>query len=217
MVVQSWGVSLSFVQAARMVAEGLLVLWVGGFLLLFIGRLGLSDSFRIGSPKESTRLKVDGLFRFSRNPMYLGVYATVLASILYTLNPLVLLAAIFVIAVHHRIILAEEQHLHERSAKSTQTIAAVSGVTCSTATILRRWVVEAECGLWVPRSNLFNCALSIGSARSRNTAEQVWPCHPVHQISMAAVVATSSISVSPLPVPPDRSCRVRTGVLRFAC
>ena len=113
MVVQSWGVNLSLVQAPGWSRGISLLLWVGGFLLLFIGRLGLADSFRIGSPKESTRLKVDGLFRFSRNPMYVGVYATILASILYTLNPIVFLVGVFVVAVHHRIVLAEEQHLQK--------------------------------------------------------------------------------------------------------
>jgi protein-S-isoprenylcysteine O-methyltransferase Ste14 len=90
-----------------------LCLWVSGFLLLFIGRLGLGDSFRIGSPKESTSLKLNGLFRFSRNPMYLGVYATLLASVVYTLNPILLLVGIFIVVVHHRIVLAEEQHLRK--------------------------------------------------------------------------------------------------------
>ncbi|MCL5278438.1 MAG: DUF1295 domain-containing protein [Planctomycetes bacterium] len=113
MVVRSWGVRLSFASPPGWVRGIALVLWVGGFVLLFIGRLGLADSFRIGSPKESTRLKVGGLFQFSRNPMYVGVNATLLASVLYTLNPLVLLAALFVVAVHHRIVLAEEQHLQK--------------------------------------------------------------------------------------------------------
>ncbi len=113
MIVQSWGLDLSFVRAPGWLRWVSLALWVGGFLLLFIGRLGLADSFRIGSPKESTHLKTSGLFRFSRNPMYVGVYATILASILYTLNPIVLLAGVFVVAVHHRIVLAEEQHLQK--------------------------------------------------------------------------------------------------------
>ncbi len=113
MVVRSWGVRLSLVSPPGWVRGIALVLWVGGFLLLFIGRLGLADSFRIGSPKESTRLKTGGLFQFSRNPMYVGVYATLLASVLYTLNPLVFLAVIFVVVVHHRIVLAEEQHLQK--------------------------------------------------------------------------------------------------------
>jgi len=112
-VVQAWGVNLSLVTAPGWLRWVSLVLWVGGFTLLFIGRLGLADSFRIGSPKESTHLKVGGLFRFSRNPMYVGVYATILAGVLYTLNPIVLLVGVFVVAVHHRIVLAEEQHLHK--------------------------------------------------------------------------------------------------------
>jgi len=112
-VVQTWGVNLSLVAAPAWLRWVSLVLWIGGFTLLFIGRLGLADSFRIGSPKESTRLKVGGLFRLSRNPMYVGVYSTILAAVFYTMNPIVLLVGVFVVVVHHRIVLAEEQHLHK--------------------------------------------------------------------------------------------------------
>jgi protein-S-isoprenylcysteine O-methyltransferase Ste14 len=86
-------------------------LWAAGYLLLFIGRFGLGSSFRIGSPREPTGLKVTGLFAWSRNPMYIGVYATLVAAVLYTLNPILLVAALFVMAVHHRIVLAEERYL----------------------------------------------------------------------------------------------------------
>ena len=110
-VVHSWGVNLSFMKVPELLRWLALSLWGSGFVLLFIGRFGLGDSFRIGSPKESTHLTVDGTFRFSRNPMYLGVYATLLASVLYTLNLLLLVPGIFVVVVHHKIVLAEEQHL----------------------------------------------------------------------------------------------------------
>jgi protein-S-isoprenylcysteine O-methyltransferase Ste14 len=90
-----------------------LPLWVLGFILLFIGRFGLGDSFRIGSPKESMQLKVNGLLRFSRNPMDLGLFATLLASARYTLNPILMCIGVFIAAVHHRIVLEEEQHLRE--------------------------------------------------------------------------------------------------------
>jgi protein-S-isoprenylcysteine O-methyltransferase Ste14 len=112
-VAQSWGLDLSLVRAPGWLWWVFLTLWVGGFLLLIIGRLGMADSFRIGSPRESTRLRVGGLFRYSRNPMYLGVYATLLAGVLGTLNPIVLVVGVFVVAVHHRIVLAEEQHLQK--------------------------------------------------------------------------------------------------------
>jgi protein-S-isoprenylcysteine O-methyltransferase Ste14 len=111
MVAHSWGLNLFFIEVPTLSRWTALVLWVLGFGLLFSGRLGLGDSFRIGSPKERTNLTVHGLFRFSRNPMYLGVYATLLACLLYTLNPLLLAVAVYVVVVHHKIVLAEEKHL----------------------------------------------------------------------------------------------------------
>jgi protein-S-isoprenylcysteine O-methyltransferase Ste14 len=45
--------------------------------------------------------------------MYVGVYATLCAAVLRTLNPMLFLVAAFVIAVHHRIVLAEEAQLRD--------------------------------------------------------------------------------------------------------
>lgn len=112
-VAQSWGVDLSCVDRPSAVKWAAMCLWYGGFALLFIGRLGLAEAFRIGSPQESTALKTRGLFCLSRNPMYVGVYSTLLAATLYTMNPAVLAIGAFVIAVHHKIVLAEEQYLHK--------------------------------------------------------------------------------------------------------
>ncbi len=113
MVVRSWGINLSFFKAPSFVEPVSLCLWAVGFALLFIGRFGMGGSFRIGSPKESTSLRVGGLFRLSRNPMYLGVFTTLLAVVLYTLNPILLLIAIFIVAAHHKIVLAEEEYLQK--------------------------------------------------------------------------------------------------------
>jgi len=111
MVLRSWGVGLSPVEAPAALAGIVLALWVLGFALLFLGRLELGGSFRLGVPRERTSLKVGGLFRFSRNPMYLGVFATIAASILFTLNPFVLVLGAAVVAIHHRIVLAEEERM----------------------------------------------------------------------------------------------------------
>jgi protein-S-isoprenylcysteine O-methyltransferase Ste14 len=111
MVIQSWGIRISFVDPPRALQLLALLFWVCGFAYLYLGQFTMRDSFRLGTPKEDTSLRTDGLFRMSRNPMYVGVYLTIAASALYTINPLVILTGVFVIAVHHRIVRAEEKHL----------------------------------------------------------------------------------------------------------
>jgi protein-S-isoprenylcysteine O-methyltransferase Ste14 len=113
MALAGWGIGFSPVQVPRLLQLIALAFWFAGFGLLYLGRFTLGDSFRLGTPKEDTRLKTDGLFRLSRNPMYVGVYATIVASSLYTLNPVVILLGAFVAAVHHSIVLAEENHMQK--------------------------------------------------------------------------------------------------------
>lgn len=113
MALASWGIGFSLVQVPRLLQLIALPFWLAGFALLYLGRFKMGDSFRLGTPKEETGLKTDGLFRLSRNPMYVGVYATIIASSLYTLNPIVILLGAFVVAVHHAIALAEEKHMQK--------------------------------------------------------------------------------------------------------
>ena len=113
MVLQIWGISISLFKVPSFLQVTGLVLWFFGFALLYIGRFEMGSSFRLGTPKEHTNLKVNGLFRLSRNPMYVGMYATMAASGLYTLNPVVISLAVFVIAIHHSIVLAEENQMQK--------------------------------------------------------------------------------------------------------
>jgi protein-S-isoprenylcysteine O-methyltransferase Ste14 len=113
MALASRGIGFPPVQVPRLLQLIALAFWCAGFALLYLGRLKMGDSFRLGTPKEDTGLKTDGLFRVSRNPMYVGVYATIIASSLYTLNPVVILLGAFVVAVHHAIVLAEENHMQK--------------------------------------------------------------------------------------------------------
>ncbi len=111
MALASWGIGFPPVQVPRILQLIALGFWFAGFALLYPGLFKMGDSFRLGTPKEDTSLKTDGLFRLSRNPMYVGVYATIIASSLYTLNPVVIRLGAFVVAVHHAIVLAEENHM----------------------------------------------------------------------------------------------------------
>jgi protein-S-isoprenylcysteine O-methyltransferase Ste14 len=108
MFLQSLGVRLSLSAVPQALKWISLALWASGFSLAMAGRFGLGSSFRVGCAKEKTILRTDGIFRLSRNPIYVGLNATLLASALYTLNPVVLVVGVAVSAVHHRIILAEE-------------------------------------------------------------------------------------------------------------
>ena len=113
MALASWGIGFSPFQVPRLLQLIALAFWFAGFALLYLGRFTMGDSFRLGTPKEDTSLKTDGLFRLSRNPMYVGVYATIVASSLYTLNPVVILLGAFVVAVHHSIVIAEEKNMQK--------------------------------------------------------------------------------------------------------
>jgi len=111
MALASWGIGFSPVPVPRFLQIIALAFWFAGFALLYLGRFTMGDSFRLGTPKEGTLLKTDGLFRLSRNPMYVGVYATIVASSLYTVNPVVILLGVFVVLVHHSIVIAEEKYM----------------------------------------------------------------------------------------------------------
>lgn len=88
-----------------------------GLILTLLSLLHLGGSTRFGLPKEETKLKTSGLYKYSRNPMYLGVGIMVLASVLFTLNPIIATLAIYGAIIHHKIVLKEEAFLKNRFGK----------------------------------------------------------------------------------------------------
>lgn len=90
-------------------------------LLLFVGLFftitslfNLGKSTRLGLPSNDTQMKMNGLYKFSRNPMYVGFNLITIASIVYTFHWAILILGIYSLLIYHLIILQEEHFMLER-------------------------------------------------------------------------------------------------------
>jgi protein-S-isoprenylcysteine O-methyltransferase Ste14 len=86
-------------------------MFVTGLLFVLVSIFYLGKSTRLGLPSEQTRLKTNGIYKLSRNPMYVGFGLFTIASMMYTL---VIIAGIYSLTVYHLIIKSEEQFLTRR-------------------------------------------------------------------------------------------------------
>lgn len=91
-----------------------LVLLILGAIVVILSLLHLGKSTRLGIPSEATVFKTNGIYRFSRNPMYVGFHIITIAAILYTGNYFVFLLGMYSFVVYHFIILGEEAFLEGR-------------------------------------------------------------------------------------------------------
>jgi len=89
-------------------------LFITGGVLFTISMINLGKSTRLGLPTGDIIFKIKGIYRLSRNPMYLGFDCFTLAAILYTLNTAVILMGIYSLVIYHLIILGEEKFLAHR-------------------------------------------------------------------------------------------------------
>jgi protein-S-isoprenylcysteine O-methyltransferase Ste14 len=112
MVLEIWNISIpgSLVNN-HIIKVAALAIWVLGFVFLYVGRFSLGSSFRIGVANEKTEFVARGIYRISRNPMYLGLYLTFTGCMLYTLNVFYSSISIVVWIIHHKITIAEEKQL----------------------------------------------------------------------------------------------------------
>ncbi len=101
-------------RAGRGAAPAAWILLVAGMALIVVSSLTLGPDLRIGLPTGETRLHTRGIYRLSRNPMYLGLHLITLVAMFCVLQWWLLLPGFLSIWVYHRIILAEEQFLAKR-------------------------------------------------------------------------------------------------------
>jgi len=93
-----------------------LIYILSGLALFLIGisLITLGKSTRLGLPRTETKLKVNGIYKISRNPMYFGFDLLTLSSMIYTLNLWVIALGLYSILVYNWIIKAEEKFLQQR-------------------------------------------------------------------------------------------------------
>jgi protein-S-isoprenylcysteine O-methyltransferase Ste14 len=68
----------------------------------------------LGLPKEDITLKTGGIYKASRNPMYVGFDLVTISSIVYSGNLLIAVMGVYSIIIYHAIILGEEKFLASR-------------------------------------------------------------------------------------------------------
>lgn len=89
-------------------------LFLGGFGVLAAAYHDLGDANRTGLPSDATRLRTSGVYSWSRNPLYLGLYLMTAGAVLYSGCPVAALLGAAAVFAHHRIALAEEAFLAGR-------------------------------------------------------------------------------------------------------
>jgi len=92
-----------------------------GLILVVLSLINLGSSTRLGIPNENTVFKTNGLYKVSRNPMYVGFNLLTISAIVYFLDIWIILLGIYSIAIYHLIILGEERFLEIRFSKDYKT------------------------------------------------------------------------------------------------
>jgi protein-S-isoprenylcysteine O-methyltransferase Ste14 len=85
-----------------------------GMIFTIIGLLYLGQSLRMGLPDEETELKTKGIYRLTRNPIYVGFNLICFASVLFYPHIINIIVFVVVCVYHHFVIRAEEGFLEKK-------------------------------------------------------------------------------------------------------
>jgi protein-S-isoprenylcysteine O-methyltransferase Ste14 len=87
-------------------------LFVAGSLLAITAMKKLGDDLIFGLPERGiNHLQTEGIYKISRNPLYLGFFMIIVSSWLSVPNPFNIVAGGIAIVIHHVIIVKEEKYL----------------------------------------------------------------------------------------------------------
>ena len=89
-------------------------LMAAGTLFMIWAFFNLGAALRLGLPLNDTKLATKGLYRISRNPIYLGVILINAASCVFFPGVINICISLAGVIIHHFIILGEERFLRER-------------------------------------------------------------------------------------------------------
>ena len=94
--------------------------WPGAILfaissvILLITFYDLGSSLKYGLPDKDTRLVKSGLYRFSRHPLYVGVFLISFSSVIFFPNIINILVAAYCCTTHYFMIIEEDNFLATR-------------------------------------------------------------------------------------------------------
>ena len=90
------------------------VLYAIGLLIVIVSLLQLGQSAAVGIPERYTELKTHGMYRLSRNPIYLGAFISCAGSCFFSIHVANFLFFAVAVVVHVWIVTKEEEFLEKR-------------------------------------------------------------------------------------------------------
>jgi protein-S-isoprenylcysteine O-methyltransferase Ste14 len=90
------------------------ILYGAGTVLAMASFASLGKSLAVGLPESATELKTGGVYRFSRNPIYLAAFTVCAGSCVIAPHPVNLGLVAIAAVIHHQIVLREERFLEAR-------------------------------------------------------------------------------------------------------